>query len=443
MRILYFHQHFTTPRGASGTRSYEFARALVARGHSVVMVCGNNQIAKLGLDIPTTTGTNDTAAATSDSATDSDSEKKRQTACKTIRGAIRGTVDGIEVIALPVGYSNRDSIPRRLLAFAKFALQSVSVALREPCDIIFATSTPLTAAIPGIFAKILRRKPFVFEVRDLWPELPRAMGMRNPFLLMAMSLLEWAGYHAADALLGLSPGIVRGIRKRAPQKTPVEMIPNGCDLELFKPQNTAESDSAFSFSQLSPALGDNDFVAGFTGAHGLANGLESVLAAARVLKQRGAARVKFLFIGDGNRKDALVAQAEAEGLDNCVFLPPMPKTDLARVTARLGCGLMVLKNASAFYYGTSPNKFFDYIAAGLPVLNNYPGWLADMIHENACGLAVSPDSPEAFADALETLAASPDNNAKMRLAARALAEREFSRDKLASDFCNFLEKTKK
>lgn len=449
MRILYFHQHFTTPKGASGTRSYEFARALVARGHQVTMVCGANDASKLGVENTAT-----------------------QPAAVT-----RGTVDGIDVIALPVAYSNRDGLAKRALVFAKFALRSAAVALREPCEIVFATSTPLTAAIPGVLAKLFRRKPFVFEVRDLWPELPRALGLKNPFLLAAMSLLEWLAYHAADKLIGLSPGIVEGIRRRAPKATPVAMIPNGCDLDLFKPQRTvggcgfpqaveeagrlgnpgahlavheadcttsglpsacesrSDSTSPFRFNaERSP------FIAGFTGAHGIANGLDAVLDAAAVLKKRGDTRIQFHFIGDGNCKDSLVERARREQLDNCVFTPPVPKTRLADITAALDCGLMVLKDVPAFYYGTSPNKFFDYIAAGVPVFNNYPGWLADMINATGCGIAVPPGDAEAFADALQRLAAAPDGNARMRTAARGLAEREFSREKLSEEFGAFLTK---
>jgi glycosyltransferase involved in cell wall biosynthesis len=402
MRILYFHQHFCTPKGASGTRSYEFARALVARGHQVTMVCGTNQIASAGLPPP--------AAGAG--------------------GVARGAVDGIDVIALPVAYSNRDGIAKRVLLFARFALRSAAIALREPCDLVFATSTPLTAAIPGIFAKWFRRKPFVFEVRDLWPELPRALGMKNPFLLAVMRLLEWLAYHAADALVGLSPGIVEGIRRRAPAKTLVVMVPNGCDLELFSPARRGKITA--------PGVAEGDFVAGFTGAHGAANGLDAALDAAAVLKRRGAARVKLLFVGDGNRKDALVERARREGLDNCVFLPPVPKTELAALTASFDCGLMLLKNIPAFYHGTSPNKFFDYIAAGIPVLNNYPGWLAGLIGSAGCGEVVPPDSPEQFADALLRLAGSPDDNASMRAAARALAARDFAREKLAAAWCDFI-----
>jgi glycosyltransferase involved in cell wall biosynthesis len=402
MRVLYFHQHFTTPAGSGGTRSYEFARALVERGHAVTVVCGRH--AHGGLDLPY------------------DSRRRWY----------RGAIDGIEVIALPLVYSNRDPLWCRSLAFLRFAWRSMLLALGQKYDLLFATSTPLTAAFPGIAVKLSgRRTRFVFEVRDLWPELPRALGMRNPVLLGGMSLLEWLAYRCADACVGLAPGIVEGIRRRSPAGRRVEMIPNGCDLELFHPSKRRPLDL--------PGIAPGDFVAGFTGAHGIANGLDAELDAAVELKRRGRRDIKLVLIGDGNRKDALISRARSEGLENCLFFPPMIKTEIARITASFDCGLMILANVPAFYQGTSPNKFFDYIASGLPVVNNYPGWLADLITTHRCGLAVPPDDARAFADALITLADDAGLRREMSANARGLATREFDRHRLAEAWVQLLE----
>lgn len=401
MRVLYFHQHFGTPAGSTGTRSYEFARALLAQGHQVTMVCGS--YAASGMQLPF------------------DERRKWH----------RGLVDGIDVISLPLPYSNRDGLARRAVIFLEFAFRSTWVALRSECDVVFATSTPLTAAMPGIASRmLLQRKRWVFEVRDLWPELPRALGMTNPFALGSMSLLEWLAYNTADACIGLSPGIVDGIRRRAPQNREVVMIPNGCDTKLFHPRLRAPLDL--------PGVAEGDFVAGFTGAHGVANGLDAVLDAATVLKQRGRTDIKFVLVGDGNQKDRLVARAAGERLTNVLFFSPIKKAEIARVTASFDCGLMVLKNVPAFYYGTSPNKFFDYISAGIPVVNNYPGWLTDLIREHECGVSVPPENPAAFADALERLAADRRESRRLGTNGRALAEREFSRERLADRFVRFL-----
>jgi glycosyltransferase involved in cell wall biosynthesis len=401
VRLLYFHQHFATPQGSSGTRSYEFARALIARGHQVTIICGAHKLS--GLDLP----------------------------YDEAKGWHQGNVDGIDVISLPLNYSNRDSLFRRGWTFFRFALRSVRLALTLDCDLVFATSTPITAVIPGLAAKWLRGKPFVFEVRDLWPELPRALGLRNPFILGSMSLLEFLGYRSADACVGLSPGIVEGIRSRADERQSVAMIPNGSDLELFQPSKR---------SQLTlPGIGPDDFVAGFTGAHGIANGLDALLDVAEELKRRGDTRVKLVFIGDGKEKERLAARAAELGLTNCLFFPPVPKAELGGITASLDCGLMVLKDIPAFYRGTSPNKFFDYLAAGIPVVNNYPGWLAGLIAEHHCGIVVPPGNVAAFADALQRLAADAAEQRAMGAAARLLAEKEFARPLLADRFIATLE----
>ena len=402
MHILYFHQYFNTPSAAGGIRSYEMARKLIEHGHRVTMVCARGDRGELPLS-----GSPGDAVRT-------------------------GMVDGIRVIQFNLQYSNYMSLPRRAWVFLQYAFNSVKVALGMDYDLVFATSTPLTAGIPGIFARWLRDKPFVFEVRDLWPELPRAMGVvKNPAVLAGMSLLEWASYRSATACIALAPGIKEGIARRSPVGRQIAMIPNGCDLDLFQPGRREDLDLA--------GVGPDDCVAVFTGAHGIANGLDGVLDAARVLLERGRRDIVLAFIGDGKLKPHLVNRARAEGLDNCRFFDPMPKNRLARVVSCCDVGLMILDDVPAFYYGTSPNKFFDYISSGLPVVNNYPGWLADMIRAHRCGLAVAPRDPEAFADALCKLADDPALRRQCGKNARRLAEQAFSRERLSTEFAEFLE----
>jgi glycosyltransferase involved in cell wall biosynthesis len=157
-----------------------------------------------------------------------------------------------------------------------------------------------------------------------------------------------------------------------------------------------------------------------------------------VLARRGREDIRLVFVGDGLRKADLVARARREALANCIFLEPLAKRDLAAFMARVDVGLMILADLPAFYRGTSPNKFFDYIAAGLPVLNNYPGWLADLIRTHECGVALPPGDPEVFADALERLADDPVRRASMGAAARRLAESRFARKDLADQFAEAL-----
>lgn len=352
-------------------------------------------------------------------------------------GLRRGQVDGIDIIEICLPYSNYDNLTKRALTFLKFSLKCISIALREDYDVLYATTTPLTAGIPGILMRVLRpEKKFVFEVRDLWPELPKAMGVvSNPVLLIGLWALEQLSYAAMHAGIALSPGIRKGMQKGFGTGKPVAMIPNGCDLELFRPDSTDADKCGNQY----PIISEKGLHCIFTGAHGIANGLDAVLDAARILIIKGRLDIYLLFIGDGKRKPYLKQRAAEEGLVNCLFLDPVPKFALAELLRKVDVGMMILDNVPEFYYGTSPNKFFDYISSGLPILNNYPGWLAGLITENNCGIAVSPKDPEAFAGALIRLADNSVLRKKLGENSRRLAESQFSRSLLADRLVSFLE----
>jgi len=402
VRVLYFHQHFSTRAGAGGIRSYEFSQRLLDRGHEVTMVCGTNMRAK---------------------------PKSNQVKSGEV---LDYCVDGISVVEKVLPYSNHDGLFRRAVTFIRYAYFGVKLALTRDYDLLLATSTPLTAGIPGIFASIFRRKPFVFEVRDLWPELPREMGViRNPILLFMLDALESISYRTSTACIALSPGIAEGIRKKSPAKHSIAVIPNASDLGLFNKSGDR--------SQIFPQLPRESLICVFTGAHGLANGLDAAIDAANVLKNRHEANIYLVFVGDGREKPRLEQRAKDLNLKNCLFMDLMPKERLAELLAVSDVGMQLLANIPAFYYGTSPNKFFDYLASGLPIVNNYPGWLANLIEEHGCGHAIPPEDPEAFADSLVAMRDDPAGREVMGRNARRLAEESFSRDELGIKFCEFLE----
>jgi glycosyltransferase involved in cell wall biosynthesis len=400
MRVPYFHQHFSTPKGAAGIRSYQMARRLIEQGHQVTMVCGSYSGGQTGL-----TG-------------------------NFIRGKRTGVVDGIDIIEFDLAYANSDGLLKRAGIFVKFALKSIGIALKQDYDVVFATTTPLTAGIPGIFARWLRGKPCVFEVRDLWPELPKAMGViKNPVVLFAMSCLEWLSYRSAHRCIGLAPGIAEGIARRGVAKDKISAIPNGCDLSIFE-----NYDVPWRPEGVKP----DDLMAIFTGTHGVANGLDAALDAAVELKNRGRNDIKLVLVGQGKLKPALQQRAQQLKLSNVIFHDPVDKNTLAGLMANADIGMQLLANVPAFYYGTSPNKFFDYIASGLPVLNNYPGWLADYIEQQRCGFAVLPDNAFAFADALEQAAADRKELKQMGARAKQLAQTQFSREQLADKWVSWV-----
>ncbi len=402
MKVLYFHQHFSVPQGPGGIRSYGMSKCLIDRGHQAVVVCGSFVGSSTGLK------------------------------GNFIKGRRSGFVQGIEVIEFDLAYSNSDGFLLRIWTFLKYVFYSSIIVFTHKYDLVFATSTPLTAGIPGIFAKIFRKKPFVFEVRDLWPELPKAMGViTNPFIIFLMSFLEWISYHSADHLVALSPGIAKGIKKRGIKSENITLIPNGCDIEIF--EDTSKS--------WRPAeIDDRDFLAIYTGTHGVANGLNNVLDAAVELKGRGRKDIKILLIGNGKLKPSLMDQVNKEDIDNIIFHDPVDKKSLSGLISSANLGLQTLSNVPAFYYGTSPNKFFDYIAGGLPVLNNYPGWIADIITETNSGYVVPPEDPKAFADILEEAASNHEDLLFKSKNAKKIAIEKFNRKNQSLNWVMVLEK---
>jgi glycosyltransferase involved in cell wall biosynthesis len=401
MKLIYFHQHFSTPKGSTGTRSYEMAMRCLKEGHEVVMVCGSYSGGNTGLTSPFKWGRR----------------------C--------GVVDGIKIIEFDLSYSNSDGFIKRTFLFMFFALRSIVLALTFRYDVLFATSTPLTAALPGIFARWFRGKTFVFEVRDLWPELPRAMGViTNPLVLNLMALLEFISYKSAHRLIGLSPGICEGIESKGIPKNKIIQISNGCDIDLF---NNVEEKWRHKECM------ESDFTFIYSGTHGIANGLDSVLDAVQILNNRKVSGYKVILIGSGREKERLMKRAKIEFLENrIIFMDPIPKIKLAGLLKSSDVGLQVLADVPAFYYGTSPNKFFDYLAIGLPIFTNYPGWVADLIGVNKCGVSCVPSDSQNFADKVEYLLNHKMLVKDMGENARILAAKDFDRSVLSTHWLNWV-----
>ena len=411
MTIVYLHQYFVAPKSsgalATGTRSYEFARRFVAAGHQVHMVCADWVVPTSSAPVPkATTGAD---------------------------GWRHTVVDGIQVHALPLGYSNKMAFTDRVKTFLRFAWMARRQAGALGGDVVFATSTPLTIAIPGMHAARVNRLPLVFEVRDLWPEAPRQMGvLTNPVLFRLAKELERLVYRRAHTIVALSPGMRDGVVAEGVAPERVVMIPNSCDLDMFRP----DIDGAPARARL--GLGDRMTFLYF-GTMGPANGLDFVLDAAAELKRRGEARAVFVLHGDGKMRPALEARRAREGLDNVVFSAPLAdKSRVAEIVAAADVGMTIYKNLPVLYT-CSPNKMFDTMAAGRAILTNMPGWLTDTVERNGCGVGVRPDDPRDFADHVQRLLSDRTAVTEMGRRARALAEREFARDVLARRLLSVLE----
>lgn len=393
-RLLYLHQHFSTPAGAAGTRSFALARALAQAGHRVTLATGQWQGAATGLEGP-------------------------------FRGGAReGAVAGFRVVEFAIPCANAMGLAARSAAFLRYAWRAGRLARGEAWDLVIASSTPLTVVLPAL-AAARRGVPFLFEMRDPWPELPRALGLANPLALAAMERMADAACRRAAAVVALSEGMGELARARGAAR--VEVVPQGCDLDLFGPQIPPWRPEA---------AGSHELLAVYAGAHGVANGLGLLVEAARELARRGERRWRLLLVGEGGEKPALVAAAR--GLPNIGFLDPLPKRELAGLLAGSQAGLLCLAPVPAFAEWTAPNKLMDYLAAGLPVLSNLPGEAARLLAEGA-GETVPPGDAAALADALQRLADAPARRAAMGEAARALALRRFDRRLLARRFVETVE----
>lgn len=398
MRILYMHQYFATRKSYTGTRSYEFARYLIAKGHEVTMITSG----RFNDQFPVPAG----------------------------RGYTETLTEGIRVVPIDAAYNDPlvgTGMPgwKRMLEFLSFARLAGKVGRRlaRP-DVVFATHTPLPIGLAGMKVARHFRVPFVFEVRDVWPDaLVNCGALTNPLGIWYLRRMARRIYAAATHIVALSPGMKRSIVRAGVAGNRITVIPNASDLDLFHP--------GLDGSAVRRRLGLQDrFTAVYFGAMGLANGLEYVVEAARVLARRGNRRIVIVLHGGGGRRARLEKLVRDCGLDNVVFSDPVPdKADVARIAAASDVCMTIYRACREQSW--SPNKMFDSLAAGKPVVVNVPGWLKETVEGNACGVFVDPAEAESLAEALENLAANPQLCRTMGANARALAERQFDRRKLA------------
>jgi glycosyltransferase involved in cell wall biosynthesis len=389
MRIIYLHQYFNTPEMSGSTRSFEVARRLVAAGHDVDIITSWQE--------PTTQ-----------------------------KGWFTTDVSGMRVHWLPVRYSNDMNHLARVAAFFKFAIRAARRARRVPGDVVFASSTPLTIAIPAIYAARRRGIPMVFEVRDLWPELPIAIGaLKNPVLRGAARALERLAYSNSAAVIALSPGMAEGIRRTGYPPEKVAIVPNAADLESFK--RDIPRGRLF---RTRMGIDDGKILVGYLGTLGRINGVSYLVRLAAALK--GDPRFVFLTVGDGQEREQLAALARSEDvLDrNFRMLSKIPKAQVPALLSAVDVATSLFLPIPQME-SNSANKFFDALAAGCCVAINYGGWHAQLLQDAKAGIRLGSEPRQAAAD-LQALADEPGRIESAGVNARKLAEEKFSRDDLAA-----------
>ncbi len=395
MHILLIHQAFTALNEPGGTRHHELACSLVAHGHRVTVIAS---------PVSYLTGSRKVDEATADT-------------------------PGVTVLRTATYTSIHRSFVRRLFAFLNFMLSSFRIGLGvRRVDLVWGTSPPIFQGVTAWALARLKGVPFLFEVRDLWPQFAIAVGVLRSRVLISASLwLERFLYRRADQVMVNSPGYVEHVQTRGARR--VTLVPNSANPEMFDP---GADGAVFRSSH-----GLQGFVVLYAGAHGMSNDLGVVLEAARLLQTR-APDVLIVLLGDGKEKPALQAQASEMGLTNVVFLPPVPKIGMGQALAAADACLAILKPLDE-YKTTYPNKVFDYMAAGRPVMLAIDGVIRQVVESAGCGLFSPPGDPQALAEAIMTLKRDPAHSRQMGLAGRSYLEAHFDRDQAAESLRSLLE----
>ena len=389
MKILYIHQYFKTPIEGGAIRSYYIAKGMCEAGHEIMMITTHN--------------------------------KKRYE---------EKNIEGITVHYLPVKYYNHFGFFRRLYSYLLFANKAyfLSNKLNNP-DLAYITSTPLTVGLTALMLKKKYKIPYIFEVRDLWPEAPIQIGaIRSGLFKYITRKLEKEVYRNASKIVTLSPGIYDLILQ-SNQDKPLHFCPNLSDCQFFEITETKNR------ALMEKHNIGNAFVISYFGAIGNANSLEFYLSAAKSA-EKADLNIKFLLIGEGAKLNSLKILAKKLHLENVIFIPHMNKYDLKTYLSITDAAYISFADYPVMELN-SPNKFFDAIASGKLVITNTTGWIKDLIEQNKCGFYLNPAHPDHISSLIRPFL--EDSQLKLyQRNARNLAETTFEKDMLISKLLDFV-----
>jgi len=400
MHVLLIHQAFVTPTEAGGTRHYEFARHLVAKNHRFTVVASN-------LSYLT---------------------------CKPALGqngfVPEQNLNALKVLRAYTWPSLHGSFIPRLISFLSFTITSFWKALRaDGVDVVFGTTPPIFQAVSAWLVAKLRQKPYLLEIRDLWPDFAIDMGiLTNPLLITMSHWLEQTLYRKADHLLVNSPAYSDYLVSKGVPPEKISFIPNGVDSSMFDPEAKGKA--------IRRRFGlDGKFVVTYAGALGPANDIVTLLDAAKAVNNQD--DIHFLVVGDGKDRASLEKKSEDMGLKNVTFVGARSKSEVPLLLSASDACIAILKNIPTFKT-TYPNKVFDYMAAGRPTILAIDGVIRRVIEESRGGIFVPPGDYLALADAVEELRRDPETAQRMGRKARTYVMKHFERGKQAEDFGNLL-----
>ncbi|PKO04736.1 MAG: glycosyltransferase WbuB [Chloroflexi bacterium HGW-Chloroflexi-3] len=389
MKILLINQVFVSPDEPGHTRHYEMAKYLQTFGDELVIVA---------------------------------SDLNYQTGQRTVdhKGLVTEQVlEGVRILRTYIYPAIHRSYFWRILSFFSFMFSSIIAAMRvKDVDIIMGTTPPIFQAFSAWLVAFLRRKPFLLEVRDLWPEFIVSMGVfNNPILIKLARMLEMFLYRRATHILVNSPAYKTYIEEKGIPGTKITFIPYGADIQMFHPELDG--------SQLRQELNLQDkFLVLYTGALGQANDIYTILRAASHLKEKKA--IQFVLFGDGKERPKLQAESQKLQLNNLLFAGVRPKHQIPAIVAAADVCLAILQDIPMFRT-TYPNKVFDYMAAGKPTILVIDGVIRQVIEESQGGVYVPPGDDRQLADSILALSSQPDRVKKMGSNARSYLENHLDR----------------
>lgn len=401
MHLLLIHQAFVGPNEPGGTRHYELAQHVLKNGHRCSIVAS---------DISYLTG---------------------QPAVQKTGLVSEQDCNGIRVLRAYTYPALHRSFVWRIVSFLSFMVMSVWAGLRAgPVDVVMGTSPPIFQAVSAWLIALLRRKPFLLEIRDLWPEFAIDMGvLKNPSLIWFSRWLEGFLYARATHLLVNSPAYRAYLINKGIPASKVSLIANGVDPDMFTP----DADGQVIRQRWNV---DSHFVVTYAGALGLANDIPVILQAAAQLRDEH--HIRFLLVGDGKERTALEAQAKQMGLTNVMFTGSQPKSEMPAVLAASDACIAILQNIPLFRT-TYPNKVFDYMAAGRPTLLAIDGVIREVIETANGGVFVPPGNAQALADAVGSLSRDREAARRMGQAARTYVAEHFNRHHQADQFVSLIQ----
>jgi colanic acid biosynthesis glycosyl transferase WcaI len=407
MRILYLSQYFPPEAGATQTRAYEMAKTWVTLGHQVTMLCEfPNHPSGI---IPS-----------------------------NYKGKIieRDNLDGIDIIRVWVKASPLKIFRTRMLFYLSFMINATLAGLffaRHKYDFIYATSPPLFVGGAALVLKLLKNIPLVFEVRDLWPESAIELGeLKSPRVISLATKLEEACYRGSTKIVVVTHGIYKRLIDRGIPHSKLIILPNGANIEMFK-----YSPSGRERLRTEMAL-EGKFIAIYAGIHGLAQGLETVLEAAKLLVNQP--EIYFILIGDGPKKAELLIQAKSFDLPNLAMLPEEPRQQIPDYLSTADIAIVPLKKAEIFK-GALPSKIFDAWACERPVLLSIDGEARQIVETVNGGVFIPPEDPIKMAETIIFLSKSPKECLAMGKNGLIYTQSNHSRATLAENLIQQLSKS--